>query len=126
MWSVKKSVLKIGVKTTMQKITGIGVYSMAKVQGLMGAILGLLSALFNIGLTLLVGAIGAGMGGGGVANELLGGGMTVAIVMLVVLPIFFGVSQFIVSLFVGAILNVALKKAGGVELRIESATPSGL
>ena len=110
----------------MQKITGIGVYSMAKVQGLMGAILGLLSALFNIGLTLLLGAIGAGMGGGGVANELLGVGMTGAIVMLVVLPILLGVSQFIGSLFVGAILNVALKKAGGVELRIESATPSGL
>ena len=61
----------------MQKVTGIGVYSLAKVQGLMGAILGLLFALFNIGLTLLVSAIGAGMGGGGVANELLGVGMNV-------------------------------------------------
>ena len=110
----------------MQKVTGIGVFSMAKVQGLMGVIIGLLAGLFNAGLTLLVTTIGAGMGGGGVANELVGFGMVGAIVMIVVLPIFLGLSQFIGSLFVGAILNVALKKAGGVELRIESETPSGL
>ena len=110
----------------MQKVTGIGVYSLAKVQGLMGAIIGLSAALFNIGLTLLLTTIGAGMGGGGVGMELAGIGMVGAIVMIIVLPILLGVSQFIVSLFVGAILNVALKKAGGVELRIESATPSGL
>lgn len=110
----------------MQKVTGIGVFSMAKVQGLMGVIVGLLAGLFNAGLTLLVTTIGAGMGGGGFANELVDFGMVGAIVMIVVLPIFLGLSQFIGSLFVGAILNVALKKAGGVELRIESETPSGL
>ena len=110
----------------MQKVTGIGVFSLAKVQGFMGVIIGLLVGLCNAGLTLLVTTIGAGMGGGGVANELVGLGMTGAIVLIVVLPIFFGLSQFIGSLFVGAILNVALKKAGGVEVRIESETPSGL
>ena len=46
--------------------------------------------------------------------------------MIVVLPIFLELSQFIGSLFVGAILNVALKQAGGVEVRIEPETPSGL
>ena len=110
----------------MQKVTGIGVYSLAKVQGLMGVIIGLLIGLFNAGFALLLTTIGAGMGGGGVANALVGVGMTGAIVMIVVLPIFLGLSQFIGSLFVGAILNVALKKAGGVEVRIEPETPSGL
>jgi len=115
----------------MQKVTGIGVFSLAKVQGVFGVIMGFLVGLFYAAITLLVTTLGAGMAGGGgmadgggmagggVAMELVGFGMVGAIAMIIGFPILFGLSQFIFSLFFGAIMNVALKKAGGVELRIE-------
>jgi hypothetical protein len=106
----------------MQKLTGIGVFSLAKFQGFFGAIMGFLIGLFNAAITLLITTLGAGMAGadgGGNLMQLAGLGVTGAIVMIIVLPILFGLSQFIFSLFFGAIMNVALKKTGGVELRIE-------
>ena len=114
----------------MQKVTGIGVFSLAKVQGLFGVIMGFLVGLFYAAGILLITTVGAGMagavqlpelagGGGGGVMELAGFGMVGAIVMIIGFPILFGLSQFIFSLFFGAIMNVALKKAGGVKLRIE-------
>ncbi|MBO52621.1 MAG: hypothetical protein CMJ69_17770 [Planctomycetaceae bacterium] len=105
----------------MQKVTGIGVFSLAKFQGFFGAIMGFLVGLFYAAITLLVTTLGVGMAGpdGGDLMKLAGLGVTGAIVMIIVLPILFGLSQFIFSLFFGAIMNVALKKTGGVELRIE-------
>ena len=113
----------------MQKVTGIGVFSLAKFQGFFGAIMGFLIGLFYAAIALLITTLGVGMAGadgGGMAGpdggglmQLAGWGVTGAIVMIIVLPILFGLSQFIFSLFFGAIMNVALKKAGGVELRIE-------
>ena len=113
----------------MQKVTGIGVFSLAKLPGLIGAIMGFLIGLFYAAITLLVTTLGVGMAGadgGGMAGpdggdlmKLAGLGVTGAIVMIIVFPILFGLSQFIFSLFFGAIMNVALKKTGGVELRIE-------
>ena len=132
----------------MQKVTGIGVFSLAKFQGFFGAIMGFLIGLFYAAIALLITTLGVGMAGadgggmagpdggglmqlagadgGGMAGpdggglmQLAGWGVTGAFVMIILLPILFGLSQFIFSLFFGAIMNVALKKAGGVKLRIE-------
>jgi len=100
----------------MRRITGLGVVSFAKLMGFCGMIIGLIVALFYAGITILA-TVGGGIAGGemGLAGiGIVGGG-----VVIVVLPIVYGVMSFIGGLIYGAVLNFALSKTGGLEIRIE-------
>ena len=66
---------------------------------------------------LLASLVGAGSGGAYQAGAILGGGM----VMIIILPIIYGIVVFIVTLIATALLNYILKKTGGLELSFEQA-----
>lgn len=64
---------------------------------------------------LLASLVGAGTGGAYEAGAILGGG----IVMIIILPIIYGIVVFILTLIATALLNYILKKTGGLELDFE-------
>jgi len=93
-------------RSTMRRITGLGVVSFAKLMGFCGVIIGLIIGLIYGGLIILVGGFA-------------GGEMGLAGIGIVVVPIVYGVMSFIGGLIYGAVLNFALSKTGGLEIRIE-------
>lgn len=104
----------------MHTITQIGVVSLAKVMGMSGLLMGLIVSvpwgLIVILFSLVGGAAGgtaeaAGMGAMGV-----GGGLMV----MIGVPIFYGVMSFIFGLIYGLIINLVLKMAGGLELELQA------
>jgi hypothetical protein len=103
-------------RSAMRRITGLGVVSFAKLMGFCGVIIGLIIGLIYGGLIILVTVVG-GIAGGemGVAGIGIVGG----VVAIVVFPIVYGVMSFIGGLIYGAVLNFALSKTGGLEIRIE-------
>ena len=103
----------------MQRITRIGVLSLAKIMCLVGLFGGLLIGIPYGLMLMLVGAgIGASaeQGGAGITVFGVGGGL----VVMIALPLAYAALSFIVGLIYGLIINVVLGMAGGLELRIES------
>ena len=100
-------------RSTMRRITGLGVVSFAKLMGFCGVIIGLIIGLIYGGLIILVGGFAGGEMG------LAGIGIVGGVVFIVVVPIVYGVMSFIGGLIYGAVLNFALSKTGGLEIRIE-------
>jgi len=101
----------------MQKITKIGVVSLAKIMGMSGLIFGLIAGVIYGGILILMGIIGASSGqdeAAGFAIAGIGGGLA----MMIVVPIAYGVMSFVVGLIYGLIINVVLALAGGLELEI--------
>ena len=103
-------------RSTMRRITGLGVVSFAKLMGFCGMIIGLIFALFYGGITILA-TVGGGIAGGEMG--LAGIGIVGGVVAIIVFPIVYGVMSFIGGLIYGAVLNFALSKTGGLEIRIE-------
>jgi hypothetical protein len=106
----------------MQRITQVGILSLAKIMGITGFLVGLLFGLFYGGGLMLFGAAlgGAAENGAGLAIAGVGGGLFV----MVAAPITLGVAYFIVGLIHGVLINIVLSLAGGLELRITETAPS--
>lgn len=95
-------------------ITRVGPLSVAKIAGVLYAILGLIAGAF----LSLIGI--AGMAGG-LANDSPGGAMFGALFgigAIIALPIFYGVLGFLMMLLMAALFNLAARLAGGVELDV--------
>ena len=101
---------------TMRRITGLGVVSFAKLMGFCGVIIGLIIGLIYGGIIILASLVG-GIAGGEMG--LAGIGIVGGVVAIVVFTIAYGVTSFIGGLIYGAVLNFALSKTGGLEIRIE-------
>lgn len=99
----------------MQRLTYVGIVSLAKVMGITGFLLGLIAGLFyGSGLMLFGATLGAAAeDGAGLAIAGVGGGLLV----MVALPFVFGVAYFVLGLIHALIINVVLHLAGGLELR---------
>ena len=82
----------------------------------------LIMLIVFVPLMLLFSAIGLGAAsseygsGAGVFGVLLGGG-----VFIILVPIFYGVLVFIITLISSSLLNFILKKTGGLEIDFEKA-----
>ena len=103
----------------MQRLTRVGVLSLAKILGLVGLFGGLLIGIpYGLMLMLLGAGIGASAeeGGAGIAALGVSGGFLVMIAM----PLVYAGLSFIVGLVYGLLINVVLSLAGGLELRIEA------
>jgi hypothetical protein len=109
----------------MHRITKIGILSMAKVTGLTGALIGLIIGVIY-GLVIIlasviggaaasadpeVGTAGWGMAGMGV----LGG-----VMVMVMVPVFYGGMLFVMGLIYGLVINVVLSWTGGFEVQIQA------
>lgn len=105
----------------MHKLTHVGVFSVAKIFGAIGFVLGLAWGLFNA-ISLI---IWAGSFGNRVASD--HGGMTgpigsfgLAILLIVGAPLISGIAHFLVGMLYAVIINIALYLGGGLEVRLES------
>jgi len=95
-------------------ITRVGPLSVAKIAGILYAILGLaIGALFSlIGLAGLAGGLASENSETAVFSALFGVGAIIA------LPIFYGVIGFVMMLIMAALFNLGARLAGGVEVDV--------
>jgi len=99
----------------MTQVRSIGVFSAAKINGLLCGILGLLLAPF-----VLLGPFFSLLGGDGGKR----GGFGAAIFVAVLLPIFYGVIGFIFAAVMAFIYNAISQAIGGLEIELESPGPA--
>ena len=99
-------------------IRRVGVVSMAKLMGVLyggiGLLVGAAFALFSI-----VGG-GALLAGGGEEGA-LGGGMMMGmgVAMIVIAPVFYGITGFLAGALTGWLYNLAAGWVGGIEVDIQ-------
>jgi len=98
----------------MTKVRSIGVFSAARINGLLYGILGLLIAPF-----VLLGPFFSMLGADGGKRGSFGGAIFVA----VLLPIFYSVIGFIFGALMAFIYNAIAYAIGGLEIELESPSP---
>ena len=101
-------------------IRRFGVFSVAKIYGLLMFIIGLVIGVIYGLFLILFGAAMSAIGPGG--NEALAGGVgTVAmgVGMMIGFPIFYGLMGFIMGLIGAAVYNAAAGMIGGVKFDLE-------
>jgi hypothetical protein len=105
----------------------VGVFSIAKIQGLLMFIIGLIiGVLYGLTVMIFGAAIVASMQrGGGSANPALGGVSTIVagLVIMIAFPIFYGIMGFIGGAIGGLVYNIAAGVVGGIKLELETNTP---
>lgn len=104
----------------MQVITRIGVVSLAKISGMSCLLVGLIAGVIFGGFTILAGLVGVAGGGeegAGIGALGVGGGL----MLMIAVPLAYGLAGFIGGLIYGLIINLVLKLAGGLELEIQGA-----
>ena len=100
----------------------VGVLSVAKTQGIIGMVLGLIVGVIY-GLMMMV--FGAMMmtsdqsGAGGAAA----GGFIMGLVFMIAFPILYGIASFLAGAIGSFVYNMAAKFAGGIELELEGTEP---
>jgi len=106
-------------------IKNVGVLSVAKVQGLIMACIGLIFGIIYGLVFLLFGAAMMAAGSGGRSGVIGAGGSVVAgLIFMIVIPIFYGILGFVIGAITGLVYNIASKYVGGIELEIEPASNS--
>ena len=94
----------------------VGIFSSAKISGIVGAGLGLIIGVLY-GLIMMT--VGAAMmtqnQGPGAGVGIIGG-----LLMMIVIPIFYGVLSFIFGALYAVIYNIAAGFVGGLEMEFES------
>lgn len=105
----------------MMTIKRVGILSFAKIQALVMAFFGLIIGVIYGLIFMVFGA--ALMSGGRDTASLGGGGIAVGLVIMIVMPIFYGVLGFVFGALGGVIYNVAAGFMGGLEIELESTVP---
>lgn len=95
----------------MIKIKKIGVFSLAKIQGVTMAIFGLLAGIFIALPGALLGAASSGK---------LAFGAGFGIASVIIIPIIYGIMGFIAGALGAFIFNVVVKMVGGLEVELDS------
>jgi hypothetical protein len=95
-------------------ITRVGPLSVAKIAGVLYAIVGLIFGAFLslIGLAGMAGGLANDSPGGAAFGALFGVGAIIA------LPIFYGCLGFVMTLIMAALFNLGARLTGGVELDV--------
>src|SRR3982750_1979665 len=98
----------------------IGVLSLAKIQALLMFVMGIIIGVIYGLIFMLFGAAMASISGG--SDRAMGGisSVVVGLVMMIAIPIFYGVLGFIVGMISGFVYNIAAGVVGGVKLELES------
>jgi hypothetical protein len=107
-------------------ITRIGILSLAKIQGIICAVVGLIIGLIYGLVMVFMGTILAAVGsreGGGAALGGLGFGIIGGLFMIVVMVIFYAVMGFVAGAISALIYNIAAGFMGGLELDYETERP---
>ncbi len=99
-------------------ITKFGILSVAKVQAVLMAIFGLIIGIMYGLIFMIMGASmlsAAGRSGTGAA----GGSVVIGLVMMIAIPIFYGVIGFISGIIGALVYNLVAGIAGGIQMEIE-------
>ena len=96
----------------------VGILSMAKISGIVGAGLGLIIGVIYGLFMMVIGAALMSASGEGMGAV---GGVIGGIAMIIIIPIFYGVLSFIFGALYALIYNVAAGFVGGLEMEFESA-----
>jgi hypothetical protein len=102
----------------------IGVLSLAKMQALLMFVIGLIIGVIYGLIFMIFGAALTAMAPHG-QDAALGGGIStivIGVVMMVAIPIFYGVLGFIFGLIGGFVYNLAAGVVGGIKLDLEATT----
>lgn len=102
------------------RIRKMGVLSVAKIYAVMLFVMSLLISI-PYGLIIIVYSLfGAGVVGGDAALAIGGGGVVVGILVMIGLPIMYGVMGFIGGAIGALLYNIFAGMVGGIEMEIES------
>jgi hypothetical protein len=99
-------------------ITRVGVFSLGKIHGAVGAVFGLIAGVILFFVTLLGAAVVPNSRGSNAAMGVAGG-----LMILIFAPILYGIVGFIAGLISGVVYNLAAGFAGGIEIELEGAAP---
>lgn len=95
-------------------ITRLGVLSVAKIQGAIAAVFGLIIGVIYGLIIMLFGAALMSQ-----SKEAGGGSIIIGILAMIGIPIFYGIIGFIAGAISALIYNVAAGIAGGIEIEVE-------
>ena len=101
----------------------VGVFSLAKMQGLIMFVVGLIIGVIY-GLAFM--ALGATMSSLGPRDSAAMGGISsivIGLILMIAIPIFYGIIGFIGGAIGGFVYNIAAGIVGGIKLDLESTTP---
>lgn len=102
------------------RIRKLGILSVAKIYAVMMLVISLLISI-PYGLIIIVYALfGAGMIGGEAAFAVGGGGVVIGILVMVGLPIFYGIMGFVFGAISALVYNIFAGIVGGIEIEVES------
>lgn len=100
--------------TTVKRVNAV---SLAKIQGIIMAIFGLLGGIIMAGFGGMIGSLSRQAGAGGAALP-AGFGLAFGVGGIIFLPIVYGILGFIAGLISGWIYNLVAKWVGGIELEL--------
>ena len=101
------------------QIKRMGVLSCAKIYSITLAAMGLIIGVIYGLIFMVVG--GAMMAGGGRDSGMAGGSsIVIGLVMMIAIPVFYGIIGFIGGIIGGLVYNVAAGVVGGLELELEN------
>ncbi len=96
-------------------IKRVGVLSFAKISGIVGAGLGLIiGVIYGLIIMTIGAAMMSGRGGPGAGFGIIGG-----LLMMIMIPAFYGILSFVFGALYAFVYNVAAGFVGGVELELE-------
>ena len=101
------------------QIKRMGVFSCAKIYSITLAAMGLIVGVIYGLIFIVLG--GAMMAGGGRDSGLAGGStLVIGLVMMIAIPVMYGIIGFIAGIIGALVYNVAAGVVGGLELEIEN------
>jgi len=104
------------------QIRKMGVLSLAKIYGLMMLVISLIIAipygLVIIGWSIFAGSMIGGSGKAGIGIG--GGGVVVGILVMIGLPIIYGIFGFIIGAISALVYNLFAGMIGGIEIEVEA------
>jgi len=101
----------------------VGVFSLAKMQGLLGFIIGLIIGVIYGLIVMLFGAAMSSLAPRGDAQAMGGiSTIVVGLIIMIAFPVFYGILGFIGGAIGGFVYNIAAGIVGGIELDLEGPT----
>jgi len=106
-------------------IKRVGVLSVAKLQGLLMAIIGLIIGVIYGLVFMIFGAAMASFAPQGEGQAIGGvGSVVIGLILMIAIPIFYGGMGFVGGAIGGLIYNAAARFVGGIRIELESSAPS--
>ena len=102
------------------QIRRMGVFSCAKIYAIVMAAFGLVIGVIYGLFFMIVGGAMLAAGSGREAGPAGASGLIIGLVMMVVIPIFYGVLGFVMGAIGALVYNIAAGFVGGIELELEN------